>query len=464
LIPRILIASLVCASLAAAAWIAHLPASAASAIAHSLAGERWYSLSLAGRHLGYWHTHTRRDERGNWIFESEQRFALNPLDPVSTSARRTFARHPPHPLIAAEHLQTRRSYINGVRIEQRPGGYRAVRLPEADTLPSDLNWQYTLTDYLEFELWLDRDQPQIGTSRTVATLDFERTALINRSFDIVDRDHAGYVIENAAPLSATRIRLDKHYAPLAVEIAGLFSLGLATREEALAPRSMLQSASYYIPTDRRLTDHTRISRLVLAVEGHDAPAGLFDAIRQEDGRWQLTLTSNPTTSDAVDATFLSETLQIPSRHPDVGTLAASVVAGLDGDLAKARSLTRFVHGFLSYQPGAQPQSVLGLLEDPRGDCTEFADLLTTLARNVGLPARTIFGLAYSDTGQPAFAYHAWNEMFVDGVWTAMDPTWGQERVDATHIPLPLNEAAALQLLTGTADIAFSVLEVEHFRD
>jgi hypothetical protein len=83
---------------------------------------------------------------------------------------------------------------------------------------------------------------------------------------------------------------------------------------------------------------------------------------------------------------------------------------------------------------------------------------------VGLPSRTVFGLAYADSGAPAFAYHAWNELFVDGRWRAMDPTWGQDRVDATHIPLPVEEDAALGLLTGTLELAFSVLEVEHFKD
>jgi hypothetical protein len=123
-----------------------------------------------------------------------------------------------------------------------------------------------------------------------------------------------------------------------------------------------------------------------------------------------------------------------------------------------------VHEFLSYRPGKPPQSILTLLDDRVGDCTEYAVLLTTLARSIGLPARTVFGLAYADGQEPAFAYHAWNEIHVAGEWLAFDPTWGQDRVDATHIPLPNDETAAMMLLTGAVDLKFKVTDVGFFPD
>jgi len=468
LISRTVIAGLICAlifiGIWTGIWLQRAPSSPTLAIAGDLSGERWYNLTLDDRHLGYWHTINRRDSDGNWVFESEQRFAMNPYDPVATNVRRTFERDPPHRLIDAEHTRTRRNLTSGVRIERSDTRYRTVRIPQGVEGPAVLDWQYTLTDYLEFELWLDQQRPPAGGSRTVATLDFERMALVNRSFDVVEKNGQSYTIENAAPLSATRIQLNHRYAPVAIDIAGLFSLTLSTRDQALAPRSALQAASYFIPMNRRLNDHTRISRLVLAVEGEESPASLFRSIEREEDQWRLTLSANPISGGVVDASHLSETLNIPIRHPDIRALANDAVEGSETDLAKAQALTRFVHGFLSYKPGIQPQGVLALLNDRRGDCTEFADLLTTLARIVGLPTRTVFGLAYSDGDIPAFAYHAWNELFIDGDWVAMDPTWGQERVDATHIPLPQDETAALQLLTGSVELAFRVLEVEHFAE
>ncbi len=465
MILRLIIAVLLGAGLVAAGWLLYLPVSPAAGIAQSLSGERWYRLSLDGRHLGYWHTNTSRDREGAWVFESEQRFALNPGDPVSTRTRRVFAADPPHPLIAAEHRQTRRHWSEGINIERTSSGYQARRF-DNDTFssPTRLSWQYTLNDYLDFELWLDASSPEPGTKRTVNTLDFERSRLISRSFEIVRKDPAGYVIANAAPLAATQIRLDDRYAPVEVMIAGLFNLTLSSREVALAPRSALQSASYFIPIDRRLVDHTRISRLVLGIEGHAAPQKLFPSLHESEGQWLLTLEANPLSKQPETGGLTEETLSFPVRHPEVSALVDTIIQGHDTDLARARALNSFVHGFLRYQPGAPPQPVLALLSDQRGDCTEFADLLTTLARAAGIPTRTVFGLAYSEAEQPAFAFHAWNELRIDGGWVAMDPTWGQDRVDATHIPLPNDDSAALQLLTGPASLAFSVREVEHFRD
>jgi hypothetical protein len=43
------------------------------------------------------------------------------------------------------------------------------------------------------------------------------------------------------------------------------------------------------------------------------------------------------------------------------------------------------------------------------------------------------GLVYSSQFK-GFVYHAWTEVYV-GEWRALDPTFGQEIVDATHIKL-----------------------------
>ena len=474
---RILITGVVCVVLSFGTWHLYQPVSPAAAIAAQLAGEYWYSLALDGQHLGYWHTRTGRNRAGHWVFESEQRFAIDRHNPISTKTTRTFTGQPPHLLLSAAHTQSGRRSLQGVQFEATEDGYRSERLPPGTAPATTLDWRYGMADYLDFELWLDSEQPNSGRARTVPTLDFERGTLINRTFDVVERTPGGYVVENAAPLTATRIQLDEHYAPVDVKISGLFNLHRTTRSAALAPRSTLQSASYYIPLDQRLVDHTRISRLVVGVAGEGAD--LFDVVKRKDRKddgWQLTLTANPVSSGKVIEEHLAETLHIPSTHPDITILAREAIAGFEGDLIddlkKAQALTRFVSEYLRYEPGEPSRSVLTLLDDPRGDCTEFADLLTTLARNVGLPARTVFGLAYADGsadgaaygGMPAFAYHAWNELFVLGRWIAMDPTWGQVRVDATHIPLPADETAALKLLTGSVQLAFSILEVEHFPD
>ena len=346
----------------------------------------------------------------------------------------------------------------------RPPGTKQSRLPEDGSAASQHDWRYRLADYLGFELWLAREEPGPGSARSVMTLDFDRLAPVRRTFEVVERHPDRYVIENGAPFSATRINLNRRLIPDSMRIAGLFHLNLATREEALAPRSTLQAASYHIPTDRRLPHHTRISRLRLAIEGHDNPRVLFpEAERSEEG-WALDLGPGAPAGEEPAAAYSDETVHIPATHPDIRKLALSAIGSSAGPAEKARVLNAFVHRYLTYRPGKPPESILTLLDDRVGDCTEFADLLTTLARSIGLPARTVFGLAYSDGQEPAFAYHAWNEILVDGDWLPFDPTWDQDRVDATHIPLPNDETAAMMLLTGSVNLRFRVLKVDFFSD
>jgi transglutaminase-like putative cysteine protease/Tfp pilus assembly protein PilF len=80
------------------------------------------------------------------------------------------------------------------------------------------------------------------------------------------------------------------------------------------------------------------------------------------------------------------------------------------------------------------------------DCLEFSQLYVAMARSLGLPARIVSGLAYSGA---AFGGHAWVEVYV-GEWIELDPTWGTDFVDATHIRNSTNGAlltyAALNLV------------------
>jgi Flp pilus assembly protein TadD len=68
-----------------------------------------------------------------------------------------------------------------------------------------------------------------------------------------------------------------------------------------------------------------------------------------------------------------------------------------------------------------------------------------MARSLGLPARMVTGLAYSGN---SFGGHAWVEVWI-GKWIELDPTWGTDYVDATHIRDSSNAlvtSAALNLI------------------
>ena len=463
---RLSVTATLCLLLAAMAWHQQTQARPEVRRADALLGERWYQLSLAGEHLGYWVTRTNRNRDGQWVFESEQRSALNPDDPVTIATRRVFSAIAPFELLEAEYSQRRRLWQESTRIEQNAHGYLGHRLQASarrESAPVALTWQYSLRDYLDFEVWLHDSQPAPGSLRAINTLDFSRLDVVPRQLLVKDHNALGYRIENPAPQAATSIQLDHNLAPQNVRLAGLFDLTLTDRARALAPRSALHTASYYVPIDQALRDHTRISRLDLAVVS-DLPVGdLWQDARHKDGEWILTLNANPL-SQRTFGDSSGSSLGYPVEDARIAQLTASAIGDLEDAGAQLEALVSYVHNYLSYQPGSETQSVLSLLDNPVGDCTEFAELLTTLARNTGLPARTVFGLAYADRQEPAFVFHAWNEVNVNGQWQTVDPTWNQVRVDATHIPLPVSETLALKLLTGSINIAFELRDIAYFSD
>lgn len=63
-----------------------------------------------------------------------------------------------------------------------------------------------------------------------------------------------------------------------------------------------------------------------------------------------------------------------------------------------------------------------ILEEKSGICYDYAALLAGFLRSVEIPAKLIKGYR-----KDIEAYHAWNEVYIDGAWVVIDPTLG-----ATH--------------------------------
>jgi len=481
LLLRLSIGSGICALLGALIYLLGYLAPPVIRSAEHLLGERWYELELHEQRIGYLHTTSLRDRSGQWQFSSELRFALAAGEPVTMIDQLTFDSIPPYRLRRATHRNLHHDQEDTVTIvrtddhgtgedEPRADYAASIRTAGERGVPRSkvLNWQYDLGDYLAFETWLTLTTPQTGAVKIVPTLDFARLDIVAKTYRIVDHNQIGYRVENPAPFDATAIQLDHDYAPVAMDVAGLFRLTRSTRARAMAPPGAPQSASYQIPTDRPLANHTRIARIVLGVHSSRETDILatrsWGNLVREDGGWILTLYANPLSARQPTSSNLEETLNFPVSSERIARLARRAVGDILDNPGRVAALNSYVHRYLTYQPGASAPSVLTLLDRPEGDCTEFADLFTTLARSLNIPARTVFGLAYDGGSPSAFAFHAWNEVSVDGVWQAVDPTWDQLQVDATHIPLPGNQAAALELLTGSVDLRFSVREVDYFAD
>ncbi|HET8783904.1 MAG TPA: transglutaminase domain-containing protein, partial [Pyrinomonadaceae bacterium] len=144
------------------------------------------------------------------------------------------------------------------------------------------------------------------------------------------------------------------------------------------------------------------------------------------------------------ATFLKATGEITSDNQSVVEQARQI-AGDDRDAwSVARKLADWTHKNLEWKSVARAGAA-ETLATREADCSEFSQLYVSMARSLGLPARIVSGLAYSGN---SFGGHAWVEVWA-GEWIELDPTWGTDFVDATHIrnkDSNLVTAAALNLI------------------
>jgi tetratricopeptide (TPR) repeat protein len=217
------------------------------------------------------------------------------------------------------------------------------------------------------------------------------------------------------------------------------------------------------PAGIPITDQNRLTSLVLKVRSK-AP-GPIENIRddiktaeqtvEQKSAKELVLTiaarrSSPEKAielpvkDAEFAQFLKATTEFAADNEQVKNQAKQI-AGTDRDAWKvARKLADWTFKNLEWKHVASADAAQ-TLATREADCSEFSALFVAMARSLGLPARMVTGLAYSGN---SFGGHAWVEVWV-GKWIELDPTWGTDFVDATHIRDSSNAlvtSAALNLI------------------
>jgi tetratricopeptide (TPR) repeat protein len=217
------------------------------------------------------------------------------------------------------------------------------------------------------------------------------------------------------------------------------------------------------PRGVSIVDQNRISRLVVKV--HSKNPGPIQDIKGDISTPEQTVEEkNPTelivkvaarrpvvdakvvlpVTDPTLSEYLKANGEISSDNKQVIDQAREI-AGKDKDAwSVARKLADWTYKNLTWRSVAVANASQ-TLATREADCSEFSQLYVSMARAVGLPARIVSGLAY---GGASFGGHAWVEVWV-GRWVELDPTWGTDFVDATHIrnsSSALVTAAALNLI------------------
>ncbi|HJQ68373.1 MAG TPA: transglutaminase domain-containing protein [Blastocatellia bacterium] len=155
-------------------------------------------------------------------------------------------------------------------------------------------------------------------------------------------------------------------------------------------------------------------------------------------------------ADPALAAFLKPTPEIRSDDKNVMAQAREI-AGDDRDAwSVTRKLADWTYKNLKWKH-VDDADAAETLATREADCFEFSQLFVAMARSLGLPARIVSGLAYDGN---SFGGHAWVEVYA-GRWIELDPTWGTDFVDATHLKSKSDELLSYTALNA---IEIEVLE------
>jgi transglutaminase-like putative cysteine protease len=137
---------------------------------------------------------------------------------------------------------------------------------------------------------------------------------------------------------------------------------------------------------------------------------------------------------------------LPSRYCDSDKLqnfAWEKFGSVPNGRARVQAISDWLHANIEYRFGSgRPDlSAWDIIQRGYGVCRDFAHMGVALCRTFNLPARYVTGhlpdIGYIDPGSP-MDFHAYFEVYVDGVWLTFDPRYNVPRIGRVKIAAGLD--------------------------
>ena len=411
----------------------------------SIEGDYWYEITDGGRGIGYLNEEISLGKQGISVF-SRLDYSINGSKSVSSQRRLLFSASPPYNLIKgterkgygkdAIDLSIELALENKNRWEPNEYLTRITANGESSTEPTTASINFLDLNRLSYAVFSGLDRRDIAENYQI----FDFSTLSNRivESELVTKSSESVMIESTVDSVMHR----STYSNLGIlersEFGSQYSIQKSTEREVIQSLSndTFVAASKEFPKillDRMLADPGKIKELSLKLDSNNADQEVFRntlpiALSTEIGDHKKY------SSSELPRLPTNQTATFPTRHPKILRILGEFQHQESG-IDNVSALVAFIHELVDYEDIPDNQGVLETLDSGRGDCTEFADLFTTLARSIGIPTQTVFGIVYETGGIPKMAFHAWNEIEINEKIIEIDPTWQQIPADGSHIRL-----------------------------
>lgn len=336
---------------------------------------------------------------------------------------------------------------------ERAGDSFVVRVDVGGTLTEK---KHPLTPDLVFSSALDatfKTQLAVGKKKSGLALLEEDGEIRPYTMAVIRKEGPLFVVEGevAGITSIDRVRATGQTVKTVVERLGA-EFTEVSRDQALAtvdPTDIFTAA--HLRAGVRLPRTELLDELVVKLSGRSgrAPKVIEEGRQQVSNRLKASVDLKvraekaPTVSvplaagrkDPKLAKYLSATPYEAIADERIVTAAKGAIGDTTDTWIAARRINAFVYAHIKNKSLAQAFSTATeALTAREGDCTEHAVLFSALAKSVGIPTRLITGLVYvARPDEGVFGYHEWVEVRVGDRWIAMDPTFGQDLADVTHV-------------------------------
>jgi hypothetical protein len=443
-------------------------------------GTHWYGAYLGGRKVGHAKAWVRKAEpqeaQASFVVGLEIVMSVKAgglVDRVRVLDTRIYARTAPYGLVEATYRQESSRAVDVRKLRQKRNASIVERTlnGEPQAVVSVKKSKEVLAD--QVGAWGAFVRQGLRASK-LKGWSFNWASLKDEAYSAriltVDEQHVAGLKTTVAELAVhyeslalrTKVRLLSDGSMLEMNVGPHLILRLEEQSQAKSGLESLDASTAGIKVDKKLGDPSEVSRLSLEVfvpgDYRFSPRGNRTISECKGGRCRLEIVSKAGSLVGQDERdkALQSTPAFDSESPIIKTRAAQVTKGTVGG-ARVKRLVDYVYGSLRKQLATNLPSASVVMKEGYGDCTEHTWLFVALARAAGIPARPAYGLAYVEGPHRRFAYHAWVEVEIDGRWVEVDPTWGQQLADATHLHLG-EDAMSMAVSLGQMEIR--VLKIE----